>query len=142
MGGLSTFESRTGKVKYSARDVYHFASDIRNFKQFIPEGNISEVVINKESCSFRVNMFGTVRITIAEKSEFYRIVFSGNAMMLNEFSLVLNIEEAGSSETDVRVNVNAELNPILKLMAEEPLKKFLETLINEMENFKGWKETI
>jgi hypothetical protein len=36
--------------------------------------------------------------------------------------------------------VLAGLNPILKMFAPEPIKKFLETIIKEMEKFNGWKE--
>jgi hypothetical protein len=30
---------------------------------------------------------------------------------------------------------------MMKMIASKPISQFLETLINEMESFRGWKET-
>ena len=38
-----------------------------------------------------------------------------------------------------KVLLEAELNPVLKMMANKPILQFLEMLIREMENFNGWK---
>ena len=42
---------------------------------------------------------------------------------------------------DVKVTLSADLNPMMKMMASKPIGQFLEMLINEMESFRGWKET-
>jgi hypothetical protein len=31
------------------------------------------------------------------------------------------------------------MNPLLKMIAADPVKQFLETLIKEMEKFRDWK---
>ena len=38
----------------------------------------------------------------------------------------------------VKVSLEADLNPIMKMMAD-PVNKFLEKLIGEMESFRDWK---
>jgi len=40
------------------------------------------------------------------------------------------------------VLMTAELNPIMKMIAVKPINQFLEMLINEMEGFSGWKDTM
>ena len=42
----------------------------------------------------------------------------------------------------MKVILEAELNPMLKMVANKPIIQFLEMLIREMENFKGWKNII
>jgi hypothetical protein len=38
------------------------------------------------------------------------------------------------------VNLSAYFNPIMKMMADKPIKAFLDMLIAEVENFEGWND--
>ena len=142
MSEVSTFKSRTGKLAGSAENVFSFVSDIRNFKRFIPEGNVSDIKIEQDSCSFRMSMLGTVNIRIAERVPGSQILFSGNALQLNDFSIILKIRNSGIGQSEADIMLNAEMNPFLKMMAAEPVKKFLEILIDEMEKFRDWNNII
>lgn len=125
----------------NAEDVFAFVTDIRNFEQFIPNGTINNWYAEKESCSFSVSMLGTVTVRLAEKEKCNKVVFFGDALKKNDFSLTLNISDNVKDMSDVRVMLSADLNPMMKLMAAKPIDQFLEILINEMESFRGWKET-
>jgi carbon monoxide dehydrogenase subunit G len=140
MGEMSTFESRTGIVNCTAEELYHFLTDIRNFERFIPKDKFSDVMMDKESCSFNLGMMGKVNIRIREKKEFSEVIYAGNAMQVNDISLIVEFFDADSSHSRIKLRVLAGLNPILKMFATEPVKKFLETIIKEMEKFNGWKE--
>ena len=141
MSNLSNFESRTGKLTCSAEEVFDFVTDIRNFEQFIPKGNINNWNAEKESCSFSVSMLGTVSVKLAEKEKYNKVVYMGDALKKNDFSLTLDISDKFEKTADVKVNLSADLNPMMKMMATKPIGQFLEMLINEMENFRGWKGT-
>ena len=141
MSNLSYFESRTGKLTSNAEEVFDFVTDIRNFEQFIPKGNISNWNAEKESCSFNISMLGTVSVRLTEKEKFNRVVYMGDALKKNDFSLTLDISDNFKKTADVKVKLNADLNPMMKMMATKPIGQFLEMLIIEMENFRGWKGT-
>jgi hypothetical protein len=68
------------------------------------------------------------------------VLYSGNAMLVNDFSLTVKFCDAVPSHSEVKLSVLAHLNPLLKMLAGEPINKFMETLITEMEKFDGWKE--
>lgn len=140
MSNTSTFESRTAKAKCTAEELYHFVTDIRNFSRFIPEGKVSNMVIEKDSCSFNVSMLGKVNIRIRDKKEFTEVVFTGSAMPINEFTLDLRFHDTETEKSQIKLIVQARLNPFLKMLAEEPIKRFMETLVAEIEKFNGWKE--
>jgi len=140
MADTTNFESRTGTVSCSAEEVFMFVTDIRNFEQFIPEGTINNFLADKESCSFNVAMLGKVSFRLAERKEFSRVVFEGDALSKEDFRLILDIIDNGTGSVQVKVFVNAILNPMLRMMAKKPLEQFLEMLVSEMENFKGWKD--
>ena len=141
MTDLSYFESRTGKLTCSAEEIFDFVTNIRNFEQFIPKGNINNWKADKESCSFSVSMLGTVSVRLAEKEKFNKVVFMGEALKKNDFSLTLDISDNLNKTADVKVKLSADLNPMMKMMATKPIGQFLEMLINEMENFRGWTGT-
>jgi carbon monoxide dehydrogenase subunit G len=141
MNDMSYFESRPGKLTCTAEEVFNFVTDIRNFKRFIPQGTINNWQSERESCSFSVSMLGTVNIRLSEKEMYKKVVFAGNALKNNDFSLVLNISDNGNKPAEVKVSLKADLNPMMKMMATKPIGQFLEMLINEMKSFKDWEDT-
>lgn len=138
MSAVSTYTSRSGKINYSAEEIYNFVTDARNFKRFIPVDSVSDLKIEKDSCSFRLNMLGEVRIHIIEKIFPAKVVFAGNAQQVNDFSLILDIQTRGQNKSEVNVMLSAEMNPFLKMIADEPIKQFLGKLVEEMEKFTEW----
>lgn len=141
MDELSYFESRTGKLSCSAEDVFGFVTDIRNFERFIPRGTITNWQAKRESCSFIVSTLGTVSFRLDEKEMNKKVVYNGDALKKNDFSLVLHISGNDNNTAEAKFSLSADLNPMLKLMAVKPIGQFLEMLIVEMENFKSWKDT-
>jgi len=142
MNGISHYESRPGSLSCTSREVFDFVTDIRNFEQFIPADSISNWQSEKDTCSFSVSMVGTVSVRIDKKEPFNKVIFNGDALKKNDFTLVLHISENTSETADVKVILEAELNPMLKMVATKPITQFLELLIMEMENFRGWKNII
>jgi carbon monoxide dehydrogenase subunit G len=141
MAEVSTFESRTGRLSCSSGKAFDFMTDLRNFKRFIPVNEIRDLVIDSDSCSFQADMLGTVKIHISEKVRPAKIVYSGTMPHVNDFSMSVDIRENPSGNSDVKLFVRADLNPFLKMMAAEPVKRVLGTIIDEMEKFRDWEST-
>lgn len=141
MSDLSYFESRSGTLTCNAEEVFSFVTDIRNFERFIPKGAINNWDAEKESCSFSVSMLGIVTVRLAEKEKNTKVVYTGDALKKEDFSLVLFISDKVNNSAEVKVSLSADLNPMMKMMANKPINQFLEMLIKEMENFRSWKDT-
>ena len=141
MSDISFFESRMGKLTCTDEEAFNFVTDLRNFEQFATRTHISNWYSERESCSFSVSAIGTVTVGLTEKVRFSKVVFTGNALKKNDFTLILNIYGTGKEMAEVKVLLNADLNPMLKMMAVKPINQFLEILINEMEQFRGWDAT-
>jgi len=142
MSDISHYTSRTGSLSCTSVEVFDFVTDIRNFEQFIPANTINNWRADKESCSFDVSMIGTVSLRITDREPHNKVIFSGDALKKNDFSLVLNISNNLANKAEVNVLLDAELNPMLKMVANKPINQFLEMLIMEMETFRGWKNII
>jgi carbon monoxide dehydrogenase subunit G len=139
MSESSYFESRTGKLSCSTKEVFNFVTDIRNFERFIPEEKIDDWHAERDTCSFRVPMLGTVSVELVEKEVYSKVVFNGNALKNNDFTLELVIMNSDNDTSEVKVLLAADINPVLKMMASRPVSQFLEKLIDEMERFDDWR---
>jgi len=141
LNDMSEFESRKGNLSCTPEEIFDFVTDIRNFIQFVPDGSIDKMQVEKESCSFRIPQLGNVNLHLSEKEPFRGVKFKGTALQSQDFTLQLNIASDKSGKAEVNVKLIADMNPIMKMVAAEPVKRFLETLIHEMEKFRGWKNT-
>jgi carbon monoxide dehydrogenase subunit G len=138
MKDTSKFESRTGKLSCTTSELFNFITDIRNFEQFIPEGNIKNWEATAETCNFQVPPLGNATLRITERIPNSYVAFSGDALKKNDFDLFVHITESGTKLAEVRIILSADLNPVLRMMASGPIEKFLEKLILEMEKFEKW----
>ena len=138
---MSEFESRKGNLTCTPEEIFDFVTDIRNFRQFVPDGSIDNMLIEKDSCSFRIPQLGNVNLHLSEKVPFNGVKYNGTALQSQDFSLHLNIAGDKSGGTEVNIKLVADMNPFMKMVAAEPVKRFLEMLISEMEKFRGWKNT-
>ena len=121
-------------------EVFEFVTDLRNFKQFVPEASINNWQSEKDTCSFNVSMVGSITLRITDKEPFSKVIYNGDALKKNDFTLVLNISNGADDKAVVKVSLAAELNPMLKMVANKPIIQFLELLIREMENFTGLEQ--
>jgi hypothetical protein len=139
MSEYTSFESRVASLKAAEADVYNFASDIRNFERFLPEGSVTEFKVSESNCSFNVPSIGNVVVELIEKNPTDKIVFKAILFGSNEFFLTLSIDGEEDFRSSAHISIKAILNPVMKMMVNDPIKKFLNLLVDEMESFTAWK---
>lgn len=142
MDNLSYFESRTGILSCNAEEAFRFVTDLRNFGRFASKATINNWNADKESCSFSVSVVGTITVRLAESEKFSLVIYKGDALKKNDFSLSLNLSGNDQGKALVKLGLAADLNPIMKMMVSKPIEQFMDMIINEMEAFRDWKETI
>jgi len=140
MSELTHYESRPGKAKCSPAEVFDFITDLRNFGRFVQGDTISDWHAEKESCGFRVSMLGTVSVRLIEKERSKRVIYQGDALSTNDFTIDVIISDDTQESADVRLLLSASINPVMKMMAEKPVRQFLEKLMHEIESFSGWHD--
>lgn len=140
MSDITIHHSRPGNLSCSQAEAFAFITDMRNFGRFVHEGTISNWHAEKESCRFSVSMLGTVSIRLIEKEMSSKVVYQGDALNTNDFTINVNI--SGDPEKPAKVNLSliASLNPVMKMMADKPIRQFMEILMQEIENFRDWHE--
>lgn len=141
MSEITEFRSRNGIVSCNAKDVYLFVTNIENFKQFIPGDTISEWSSDVDSCRFKVNGIGSVNIKLSEKEPYSKVVYTGEALQKNNFTIHLDISGKDEESSVAGLVLRAEMDPFMKMIITKPAERFLELLVSEMEKFSGWRQT-
>ena len=138
MAELSRFESRSASLSCTREKFYGFITDIRNFGRFIPADVIKNWQADENTCTFVVSGLGDLKLNIALKEPCSLVRFNGNALMTIDFVLSVLISEESGNRAKVTLVMEAELNPLMKMMASGPIEKFLEMLVREMESITNW----
>lgn len=142
MAEHSYFESRSGKPSCTPEQIFSFVTDVRNFERFIPSGSVVDWKATQDSCSFTIPRVGDVSLSIVQKEENSLVAYKGNAIKNNNFDLILYISRKPDNKADVKAALNAELNPMMKMIASKPIRQFLEMIIDRIENFNCWDQAV
>jgi len=128
-------ESKIGKVSYSDEEVYNFLTDFNNFKNLIPEDKVSNWKSDENSCSFSVNPIGETGIKIIENEAFKLIKLSSLENDKFNFVFWVQLKMIEEKDTRIKLTLEADLNPMIQMMAKKPLQEFLDKLIDQLEKY-------
>jgi len=137
---MTTYESKIGKIQSSDEKVYTFLSNFNNFSEFLPEDQVQDWKSDENSCSFTIGGMGGVGLEIVERTPFTLIKMTGNGMSQVDFFMWIQLKAVGENDTRVKITMKADLNPMIQMMAAKPLKKFLDMMVDYMENFSFEKK--
>jgi carbon monoxide dehydrogenase subunit G len=127
---MTTLESNTVSVNKSAREVYNFLSDFRHFGDLMPE-QVVDWKATEEECSFSIKGMASLGMKFKQKIPDSLIEAERNGKAPFDFTLRCIIK--GQQPCDVKFEFDAELNPMLKMLAEKPLTNFLNLLVTKLQ---------
>ena len=140
-------ESPKINIEKSSQDIFDFLSNVKNFKDLMPE-NISKFEVLEDDKflfslkgmkfevdgdSFLFGLKGMPEIILKKKE-----VIPPNKIVLGaaggklDFSLVAEINETGDKSSDVQLKFNGDFNPMVAMMIKSPIGKFIETLVTSI----------
>ena len=126
---MTRIESESKNIKQSAETIYNFLSDFNNIGKLMPPQ-----VINFEtdgtSCKFTIQGMATLGMSYKSKTPNSSVVMTKHEKAPFDFDLICEIKEVNPNESELQLIFDADLNPFLKLMAEKPLKNFLNLLVD------------
>ena len=129
---MTTFKSPEVIANKSAEDFFNKIGDLNNLKEIMPS-QIENYESTETTCSFKMQGMPRLALEIAEKTEFSKISLTAKGSQI-PFSLDCFITEKGE-ECQVRLEINAELNMMMKMMVEKPLTQFLDVLASKIQDF-------
>ena len=117
---------KTVTVNSEINRVFDFLADFNNFEHLMPE-QVTDWKSDSDSCSFSVKGMGKVGMKYAVKESPVLIEMVPYGKSPISFSLKIKLNEE-NGDTKAAGEVDADLNPMLAMMAKRPL----ENLINEI----------
>ena len=87
---------------------------------------------NEDECTFTIAGMATLGMKISEKkpNDLIKVVRHGKAPF--DFTLECLINKKSEMNTEVQLAFDADLNPMLKMMAVKPLTNFLNILVGKL----------
>ena len=121
---MTNFKSPEVEVNLSAEVLYNKLSNVNNLRNILPP-QVSEFKSTEDSCCFKMGSMPTIHLEIEEKIPNSKISLIAKDSQV-PFTLECNISKNGDM-AKATLEINAELNMMMKMMLEKPLTNFLNS---------------
>ncbi len=128
---MTKIESKQLDIKTSAKNIFAYLSDFNNFGNLMPP-QISNWQSTTDTCSFTIQNMATLAMRIKEKTEPVKLTIVSEAPSPFPFELICEFEEVSENDCRSRIRFNADMNPMLALMAKNPLQNFVNMLNEQL----------
>ena len=129
---MNKFESSQKTVHAGRKPVFDFLSDITNFSTLVPGEKVKDFHAETDRCSFLVDGLGEIGVRIASQEPNECIKFESEGSTPFKFNLWIQLKETNERTTVIKLTLGAELNMIMKQMAEKPLKEGIEIIASQL----------
>jgi carbon monoxide dehydrogenase subunit G len=127
---MTTLQSDKLTISKTAKEVFDFLSDFNNFQRLMPE-QVTDWKSTSDECTFTIAGMATLGMRIKEKTPNSAIIVERNGPAPFDFTLNVNIADK-QEQCEVQLTFDADLNPMLKMMASKPLTNFLNLLVSKL----------
>lgn len=127
---MSTFKSPEVLVNRSSKYLFNKLGDLNNLRAILPK-EIEEFQSTETSCSFKMKGLPKLIFEISEKFEFSKITYKAIDSQV-PLLLTCHIKE-NENNCQAQLEINAELNIMMKMMVEKPLTNFLDILSRKIQ---------
>jgi carbon monoxide dehydrogenase subunit G len=127
---MTRIESDTTPIKQSAETIFNFLSDFSNIGKLMPS-QVVNFETDGATCKFTIQGMATLGMAYKSKTPNSSVVMTKHEKAPFDFDLICEIKETNATESMLQLIFDADLNPFLKMMAEKPLKNFLNLLVTK-----------
>ena len=130
---MARIESKIGVIKQPAEKIFNYVSNFNNFNQLIPEDKVKDFESTDDTCRFTVEGIGQAGLRIIEREPHKLIKISSDKETTFDLLLWIQIKEIQPGDSRMKITTEVNLNPMMASMVKKPLKKFVDTLIDQAE---------
>src|ERR1035437_2911828 len=124
-------ESDKSEINKSASEVFSFLTNFNNFHKLMPP-QITNWQSTENDSSFTLSGMATIGIKNMEKVPNTLIKVSSNGKVPFNFILDIVFTETSPTQCIGQLIFDAELNPMMAMMVEKPLRKFFNLLAEKL----------
>ena len=125
------FKSDWAKNRRSEKELFEYIGDMNNMPSVLPE-QVVNVTADYDNLSFTIQGMGSValRVNKREPNKFIQLVPEGKV----PFQFALNIYIRGGELSECYFEIDAQLNPLMQMMASRPLQNLVNMMAEKVEN--------
>jgi carbon monoxide dehydrogenase subunit G len=129
--GKVDFQSHQVQLPVSIEDAFAFLRDLNNLKELMPE-QVINWKSTEETCSFDIKGMAHITLQRAETipPQLVRIVSAEDTPL--ELEIMGKLEKANDHQTSARIELSAELSPMLKMMVSGPLQNLVNIMADRL----------
>ena len=120
------------------RDLYAFLTDVRNFREVVPDNMLSDWKATSDKCSFRVDKAGRVNVSLKEALPHSMVSYTAENLFTGNLSLQVFIESLTSHSSKVYVTTDINMNPFVRMLIGDAAPQYLDRLIDMIVNYEGY----
>ncbi len=128
---MTKIESKPIEIQASAKDIFDYLADFNNFGKLMPP-QITNWKSTIDTCSFTIQNMATLAMRIKEKIEPTKLVITSEAPSPFPFDLICELEALGDNSCRSIIRFHADMNPMLAMMAKNPLQNFVNMLNEQL----------
>ena len=128
-------ESKIGQISNSDETIYQFLADFSNFDSLISQDRMKNWEATGDTCRFTLDGLGDVGMKIIEREPFKLIKVTGDESSKFNFFFWIQLKKMAEMDTRIKFTIHADINPMVQMMAKKPLQKFLDLLVDQLENY-------
>ncbi|MFT3740433.1 MAG: SRPBCC family protein [Breznakibacter sp.] len=125
---MTTFESARYMAVRPASEIYGFISDFNAISVVLPSDKVKNWQSDADSCRFTVDGLGEVGLRISQKEPSTLVQYVGDGKVPFNFYLNVHLSDCESGGTSLYLSAQAQLNPMMKLIATGPIQNFLDKM--------------
>jgi carbon monoxide dehydrogenase subunit G len=128
---MTTIESKKVELARTTEEVSAYVQDLNNFEKLLPRDRVSDFESDGESCSFKINGMAKIGLKVASvESNLVKLESTDSP-----FSFTINVHLDSQNEgTSAYQIVNLELNPMMKMMVEKPLRNLFDHISDRLQS--------
>lgn len=131
---MGKYNSKIGKINKSDELIYNFLTDFNNLKSVIPQDKVKDFEATEDTCKFKIDGVGQAGLKIIEKetNKLIKISSDGKSPFSFLFWIQLKPIENTEKETAIRLTIDANLNPMMKMMVGKHLQKGIDAMVDQL----------
>ena len=126
------FKSEKVTANLNYKDLFEKFTNLNNLKDYLPK-EVEEFESSVDNCSFKIEQLPKMSLQITEKHAYEKIKFESNESQI-PFHMFCYIEKNGDNTTDVIIEIDMELNFMMKMLVQKPITIFLEKFTQIIKN--------
>lgn len=131
---MGKYTSKIGKVNKSEELIYNFLTDFNNLKSVVPQDKVKDFEATEDTCKFNIDGVGQAGLKIIEKEPHKLIKISSDGKSPFSFFFWIQLKPIEDSEntTAIRLTIDANLNPMMKMMVGKHLQKGIDSMVDQL----------